>query len=434
MSNVAIKVEQLGKMYRIGGKQAAYSTFRETLTQAIATPFRKLYNLMRGQSYAAAGLEEEIWALRDVSFEIKHGEVLGIIGRNGAGKSTLLKILSRITEPTTGYADIYGRVGALLEVGTGFHPELTGRENIFLNGAILGMSRQDIARKFDEIVAFADVEKFIDTPVKYYSSGMGLRLGFAVAAHLEPEILIVDEVLAVGDTRFQKKCLGKMNDVATEGRTVLFVSHNMGAVQNLCQRSIWLQDGQVVADGSTSEIVSQYLNNAATSASERNYDNIESAPGNDIVRLRRLRVVPNGDNPNAPITMTTPLRLEFEYWNLKPETFLNLSLVFYSSDGVLAFNTMPVHDLEWVTRPFPKGLFRSVCYVPAYLLNSGIYRISCLFVQDQARVIYRLDDALTLDVAEAAEVRGGMSWFGRWPGVVHPRLEWRTEKLDDLTD
>lgn len=257
MSNVAIRVENLGKMYRIGGKQEKYSTLRDTLIDVVAAPFRKVRGLLRGE--AASGLQEDIWALKDVSFEVKHGEVVGIIGRNGAGKSTLLKILSRITEPTTGYADVFGRVGALLEVGTGFHPELTGRENVYLNGAILGMTRRDIDRKFDEIVDFAGVEKFIDTPVKHYSSGMGLRLGFAVAAHLEPEILIVDEVLAVGDAEFQKKCLGKMNEVAGEGRTVLFVSHNLAAITALCTRGVLLEKGSVALDDQSSNTISAYF-------------------------------------------------------------------------------------------------------------------------------------------------------------------------------
>lgn len=260
MGNTAIRVENLGKLYRIGGKQERYYTLRDTLVDLAAAPFRKVRGLLRGES--ASGLHEEIWALKDVSFEVKHGEVVGIIGRNGAGKSTLLKILSRITEPTTGYADVYGRVGALLEVGTGFHPELTGRENVYLNGAILGMSRTEIDRKFDEIVDFAGVEKFIDTPVKHYSSGMGLRLGFAVAAHLEPEILVVDEVLAVGDAEFQKKCLGKMSEVAGEGRTVLFVSHNMAAVRNLCPHCIWLQGGTVREYSDTESAIKAYISQA----------------------------------------------------------------------------------------------------------------------------------------------------------------------------
>ena len=249
MGDIALRVEDLSKQYRIGGSREAYKTLRDTFTDAVVSAFRRAGRLVRGRGVGAAERGETFWALKDVSFEIKRGEVVGIIGCNGAGKSTLLKILGRITEPTGGYADIYGRVGSLLEVGTGFHPELTGRENIYLNGAILGMKRVEIGRKFDEIVAFAEIERFIDTPVKHYSSGMYMRLAFAVAAHLEPEILLVDEVLAVGDARFQKKCLNKMQDVGQQGRTVLFVSHNMQAITRLCQRAILLEGGTMVQDG-----------------------------------------------------------------------------------------------------------------------------------------------------------------------------------------
>lgn len=291
MSNVAIRVENLGKMYRIGGKQEKYSTLRDTLVDLAAAPFRKVRGLLRGES--ASGLQEEIWALKDVSFEVKHGEVVGIIGRNGAGKSTLLKILSRITEPTTGYADVYGRVGALLEVGTGFHPELTGRENVYLNGAILGMTRRDIDRKFDEIVDFAGIEKFIDTPVKHYSSGMGLRLGFAVAAHLEPEILVVDEVLAVGDAEFQKKCLGKMQDVAGEGRTVLFVSHNMDAILSLCASAYVLTDGRIDYTGAALDAVDFYLHKVGGSPNKQEnssllFENADKSACNCVTKIELL--------------------------------------------------------------------------------------------------------------------------------------------------
>ncbi len=259
-NDLAIQVEGLGKSYRIGAKQEAYGTLRDSLAEMAAAPWRALRSTLRGGNRrgGAASRTNDIWALKDVTFEVKRGEAVGIIGRNGAGKSTLLKILSRITEPTTGYADINGRVGSLLEVGTGFHPELTGRENIFLNGAILGMKRGEIIKKFDEMVAFAEVEKFIDTPVKHYSSGMYLRLAFSVAAHLEPEILLVDEVLAVGDMAFQKKCLGKMEDVATEGRTVLFVSHNLGAIKELCRTSVLLRDGLVSFQGPVVEGIVLY--------------------------------------------------------------------------------------------------------------------------------------------------------------------------------
>ncbi|MBO9309976.1 MAG: ATP-binding cassette domain-containing protein [Chloroflexi bacterium] len=259
MGDLALRVDGLGKQYRIGKREAAYRTFRDALADAFSAPFRRVAGLLRGNAAAAADLSETIWALRDVSFEVKKGEVVGIIGRNGAGKSTLLKILASITEPSEGEVQLYGRVGALLEVGTGFHFELTGRENIYLNGAILGMSRAEIKRKFDEIVAFAEVEKFIDTPIKHYSSGMVLRLGFAVAAHLEPEILIVDEVLAVGDAAFQRKCLGKMNEVAGEGRTVLFVSHDMAAVRKLCTRAVLFEQGKQVLFGEVDEVIDSYL-------------------------------------------------------------------------------------------------------------------------------------------------------------------------------
>jgi len=252
MSDLAIRVEHLGKQYRLGGQQLRYATFREAILKTAGAPLRWLKGERRAQPTS-------FWALEDVSFEVKHGEAVGIIGRNGAGKSTLLKILSRITSPTRGRVDIYGRVGSLLEVGTGFHPELTGRENIFLNGAILGMTRREIMQKFDEIVAFAEIEKFLDTTVKYYSSGMYVRLAFAVAAHLEPEILVVDEVLAVGDAEFQKKCLGKMGDVAKEGRTVLFVSHNMGAIESLCEKSILIETGSISTMGISNDVVKNYL-------------------------------------------------------------------------------------------------------------------------------------------------------------------------------
>ncbi len=259
MDDVVIRVDGLSKQYRIGVKPDGYKTLRETLTDGFVAPFRRTMELLRGQASGAAEMDEKIWALKDVSFEIKRGEVVGIIGPNGAGKTTLLKIISRITEPTEGFAEIHGRVGSLLEVGTGFHPELTGRENIFLNGAILGMKKVEIQRKFKEIVDFTEIEKFIDTPVKHYSSGMYVRLAFAVAAHLEPEILLVDEVLAVGDASFQKKCLGKMGDVSREGRTVLFVSHNMSAVRSLCSRCLFLKEGALYLDGNTDDVVTSYL-------------------------------------------------------------------------------------------------------------------------------------------------------------------------------
>ncbi len=294
MSNVAIQVENLGKQYRIGGQQARYKRFTETLMDTLTAPVQRLRRLGR-----PAPPEEMIWALKDISFEVRQGEVVGIIGRNGAGKSTLLKVLSRITEPTEGEARVYGRVGSLLEVGTGFHPELTGRENIYLNGTILGMKRAEIERKFDEIVAFAEIEKFLDTPVKRYSSGMYVRLAFAVAAHLEPEVLVVDEVLAVGDVQFQKKCMGKMGEVAKGGRTVLFVSHNMTAVQGLCQRAILLNQGNVLLDGESKPVIDRYLQTVDQIAAIPLADR-RDRQGNQVIKFNAFEL---RDDAGSPITV-----------------------------------------------------------------------------------------------------------------------------------
>jgi lipopolysaccharide transport system ATP-binding protein len=290
MTDLAVRVEGLGKRYRIGAAGPRISTARQALTHLAAAPLRNLKRLRGLSAFDNDESADVIWALRDISFELKQGEVLGLIGRNGAGKSTLLKILSRITPPSTGFAEMDGRVGALLEVGTGFHPDLTGRENVYLNGSILGMDRRYIARRFEEIVEFAGVGKFIDTPVKRYSSGMHVRLAFAVAAHLEPDILIVDEVLAVGDAEFQHKCLGRMNDVAGEGRTVLFVSHNMNAVQRLCRRSIWLDRGEVVADGRTADIVPRYLSGSLSDSQPETWIDLSrrERTGSGLARFRAL--------------------------------------------------------------------------------------------------------------------------------------------------
>ncbi len=327
--STAIEVVNLSKEYRIGAKQTQFNTLRDTVMDLATAPFRRLSNLMHGEAYGAAELSESLWALRDVSFTVQQGDVVGIIGRNGAGKSTLLKILSQITEPTQGQVRLYGRVGSLLEVGTGFHPELTGRENIYLNGAILGMSRADIRRKFDEIVDFSGVEKFLDTPVKHYSSGMGLRLGFAVAAHLEPDILIVDEVLAVGDAEFQKKCLGKMSDVAGEGRTVLFVSHNLQAVRMLCKYGIWLEGGKVVQQGEVSTVVNQYL------GASQHFDSPSpvQTTSQKQISLTAVRV----KSTNAPewglVQVGEPILVEFKVVCQKPITNLNLGFGLRSESG-----------------------------------------------------------------------------------------------------
>ncbi|HEX9918889.1 MAG TPA: ABC transporter ATP-binding protein, partial [Pyrinomonadaceae bacterium] len=360
-----IKVEGLGKRYRIGAQQSPYGSLRETLAGAVRAPLRRLQRRRNPE-----GEESTFWAVKDVSFEVQPGEVVGIIGRNGAGKSTLLKMLSRITEPTTGRIELYGRVGSLLEVGTGFHPELSGRENIYLNGAILGMAHTEIARKFDEIVAFAEVERFIDTPVKHYSSGMYLRLAFAVAAHLEPEILIVDEVLAVGDMRFQRKCLDKMQDVGKRGRTVIFVSHNMPAITRLCPRTILLDGGTVLRDGPSYQVVSAYLSTGLGTTAARSWPDLATAPGNDVTRLRAVCVRTAAGQVTDALDIRQPVEIEVEYEVLTPGHVLVPNLHFYNEEGVYAFI---VNDLEpaWRNRPRDAGRYRSVALIPGNLLSEG---------------------------------------------------------------
>ena len=413
MADTAIRIKNLGKKYFIGQRETAYKTLRESIMNLLAR---------------RDGKSDTIWALKDISFEVERGEVVGIIGRNGAGKSTLLKILSHITEPTEGYAEIHGRVGSLLEVGTGFHPELTGSENIFLNGAILGMRKAEIRSKFDEIVAFAEIEKFMDTPVKRYSSGMRVRLAFAVAAHLEPEILLVDEVLAVGDAAFQKKCLGKMGEVAGEGRTVLFVSHNMVAMQGLCPRVIWINDGRIVEEGQAGQVISNYLQTSFSTLTEQVWDDMATAPGNSAVRLRRVCVRPVDCSPSDPITMQTPFVIEVEFWNLVPDAHLHVTLHLFTEQGIAAFSTASLFEPVWGKRAFPVGLFHSVCYIPCNLLNTGRHWIRLLIVKNHGTVIYKQEDALSFEVMDSVGLRG--AWYGKRPGVVHPILKWTTDHID----
>lgn len=422
MRTNAIVVENLSKRYRIAhGKNGSGASGKRL--SLLRSPFEYL-----AQSLREPTEEEVLWALRDISFRVEQGEVLGVIGRNGAGKSTLLKILSRITEPSSGVATINGRVGSLLEVGTGFHPELTGRENIYLSGTIMGMKKAEIDRKFDEIIAFAETERFLDMPVKRYSSGMYVRLAFAVAAHLDPEILLVDEVLAVGDAAFQKKCLGKMGDVATQGRTVLFVSHNMVAVQNLCQRAVWLDKGQLVQQGETNKVVSSYLSAAYSAVTEQIWDDKETAPGNEKVRLHRVSVRPADGSPGEPITMDTNVTVEVEYWNLVPNSLLHACLHIFTEQQIVAFTTATL-DAEPETADQPKeaGLYRSVCQIPANLLNSGLHRIALLILRNTSKIVYQLDDALSFEVLDMGKRPG--TWYGKEPGVIRPILTWNTLRV-----
>ena len=376
MSAIAIRVEGLSKQYRIGGKQEIYKTLRDKLTDTIAAPYRRWSQRRSGNGHQPAN--GHIWALKDVSFEVRRGEVVGIIGSNGAGKSTLLKIFSRITEPTAGYADIHGRVGSLLEVGTGFHAELTGRENIYLNGAILGMKRAEIGRKFDEIVDFAEIEKFLDTPVKYYSSGMYLRLAFAVAAHLEPEMLLVDEVLAVGDAAFRKKCLSKMGHISEEGRTVLFVSHDMGSISHLCPRSLLLQHGTIADDGDTQDVISTYMS-CITEGAQTELEDLRDRSGSGILRMTKLSFFSQTKELTKAAQSGQTLSIAIDYKSMSGTTVPNViaRVVFCNLYGEKLFTCVSrSSSLEYFKLP-SRG--RVICTIPKLPLAPGEYVIGGWF-------------------------------------------------------
>ena len=396
MSDTIIQVENLSKKYILGHQQegsSSYKSLRETIANGVGS-------LFKGRSEARAA-QEEFWALKDVSFEIKQGDRVGIIGRNGAGKSTLLKVLSRITEPTNGSIRIKGRVASLLEVGTGFHPELTGRENIFLNGAILGMSKVEITRKFDEIVAFAEVEKFLDTPVKRYSSGMYVRLAFAVAAHLEPEILIVDEVLAVGDAQFQKKCLSKMEDVGKEGRTVLFVSHNIGAISSLCNQGVYLQQGQVKCVGLVDDVVHDYM----MALYKGNSYPAGVLYKNDKVDHSKFQVaevsVLDKKNHLLPIIKTWDyLRIRVRYYAPRPVVFgaVVLEILTFTGNKLIEYSTQPLSGLEL---PISEGESFIDCIIPRLPLAAGSYRLNVGLAVPMVEWLYWEEDLATIEVTEA---------------------------------
>ncbi len=422
MSDIAIRVENLSKLYHLGARQQRHDTLRDALTGM----FRRGHQSTNSQSTNSHS--DDLWALKDVSFEVQRGEVVGIIGRNGAGKSTLLKILSRITEPTSGRAEIHGRVGSLLEVGTGFHPELTGRENIYLNGAILGMRRAEIERKYDEIVAFSGVEKFLDTPVKRYSSGMYVRLAFAVAAHLEPEILMVDEVLAVGDADFQKKCLGKMGEVASQGRTVIFVSHNMGMITSLCSRALLLDAGQVVTQGTASETVLAYFSRGRFSPSSVEFAQNGRRVGDELATLLEAHIEDSKGYITAEVDIRSPFCVKMRYQLLqsvpKPP-YANLH--FFDARGEYAFVT--AGDNYSNANGIEPGVYEAECHVPGYLLNNGTYFIglALTFTYQGVHVSFWEKDALSVSIRDPMEetvdeMRKGYS--GHIPGPVRPRLDW----------
>ncbi len=441
MADTVIRVSNVAKQYRLG-EDAPYRRFSEQLNGLLVKPAQSLARRFTSNGLgtkarlsaapAKPARRELMWALDDVSFTVARGEVLGVIGRNGAGKSTLLKILARITEPTRGRIEYRGRVGSLLEVGTGFHPELTGRENIHLSGAVLGMKRAEIKSKFDEIVAFAEVDDFIDTPVKRYSSGMQMRLAFAVAAHLEPEILLVDEVLAVGDAAFQKKCLGKMEDVATrDGRTVLFVSHNMGTIQQLCSRCILLHEGRVILDDAPGKAVSRYLSMGMAFRGEHVWPELNDAPGNDVARLHALRVTNAAGEPTTEFDVTEPVYLELHYWVLEDVPYLDASLYFFNERGELLFVSIDdALDGQRGTRARRAGLYRSRCCIPGNLLNDG--RILIRSALSSETVLHAsVFDVVAFSMADGLRPQGarGLYHAGEWPAAsIRPKLEWTTTR------
>jgi lipopolysaccharide transport system ATP-binding protein len=436
MADIAVRVQDLGKRYELGsGRWAGSTMLREAVSNAISAPLNRVATFVRGirsgassERTSAGARDDHIWALRHVSFDVPRGQIIGIIGPNGAGKSTLLKILSRITDPTEGRVEIHGRVGSLLEVGTGFHPELTGRENTYLSGALLGMRKLEIDRKLDEILAFAEIERFAETPVKYYSSGMYVRLAFAVAAHLEPEILIVDEVLAVGDVAFQRKCLSKMEDVREHGRTILFVSHNMQAVTRLCERAILISGGTLQQDGPAVETAGSYLLSSFRMAAERVWTDSGSAPGDEVVRLRRVRVRNESGQTTESLDIREPVGLEITYEVSQHSSGLVPSLQLFDEAGTCIFITQDL-DPTWHGKVRPVGMFTSVAWIPGNFLAEGALLVS-VSIGNQHPVKIRIHerDVVAFNVVESfggGSARG--QWDGAMPGVVRPLLKWTTE-------
>jgi lipopolysaccharide transport system ATP-binding protein len=424
MSNVAIQAENLSKKYEIGLRKNRHDTLRDQLTDTVRSWFHR-------NSSSPEGMET-LWALRDVTFEVNHGDVVGVIGRNGAGKSTLLKILSRITEPTSGYAEVHGRLGSLLEVGSGFHGELTGRENVYLSGAVLGMRKTEIASKFDQIVDFSGVERFLDTPVKHYSSGMYVRLAFAVAAHLEPEILIVDEVLAVGDVAFQKKCLGKMNEVATQGRTVLFVSHHMPSILGLCPTTILLEGGQIAFRGPSSVVIERYLNANIQNSAEKIWRPQDLASSCEPFRPIALRVCNGSGTATDLVRSSQPFFVEMNYEVMGPIADLRIQFKFYTALGEPLFLTSDTddsgrHELYPSRGP---GYYVSRCHIPANLLNQGLFVVGVSAAIPKQKVFFFDKSCVSFTV----DVTGGVgsNWIEQREGFFRPALHWDIEPLDGV--
>ncbi|MDQ3635206.1 MAG: ABC transporter ATP-binding protein [Acidobacteriota bacterium] len=410
-----IEVEKLSKKYTLRENPKA-NTLRDLIL-----------NIKNFSNNQAGKKEEVLWALREINFDVAEGETVALIGNNGAGKSTLLKILSRIIKPTSGEAVLRGRTGSLLEVGTGFHRELTGRENVFLNGAVLGMKRAEISKKFDEIVAFSELEKFLDTPIKFYSTGMYMRLAFAVAAHLEPEILMVDEVLAVGDLAFQRKCLSKMREVSEHGRTIVFVSHNMQAVTRLCSRAIWLENGVIKEDAAAKDVVSNYLNSQTETSSQRHWENLLEAPGNNSAKLRGVRVFDKNDNGNSAFDIRFPVYVEMTYEILQEEQILMPGFQLFNEENICIFTSKDLNK-KWRNKIRPKGIYTSRVEIPSNFLAEGNFYVSVsLTTYEPLNVHFNERDVvafLITDTIEGNSARGDFA--GRMEGIVRPILNWET--------
>jgi lipopolysaccharide transport system ATP-binding protein len=421
----AIRVENLSKQYRIGtGKWDS----TRNLTEVFVDGTKGVWRALTGRGRGGDGVDT-LWALKDVSFEVQPGEVVGIIGRNGAGKSTLLKILSRIVEPTSGRAVVRGRMGSLLEVGTGFHPELTGRENIYLNGSVLGMSRKEIDQKFDEIVAFSEIERFLDTPVKRFSSGMYVRLAFAVAAHLNPEILFIDEVLAVGDANFQQRCLGKIEQVSRTGRTVLFISHNMAAVQRLCRRAILLSNGRLQEDGDCSSVAHRYFAKSTTCGSERRWVEDDKAGGDGSARLRSVRVLDRWGEVATTHNISDPVYIEVEYDALEPGRKVTAIVHVLNEQGVCLFASNDFSNPTWWKTPRRAGRVRCTCMIPGDFMAEGTFYVLVALGSYNPNVVHALEgDAVYFQIVDNTKGEGVRGCHvGDWPGVVRPRLQWKVE-------
>ena len=427
----AIRVENLSKIYRIGLKEQIHDNIASAVFDFIKSPlknYRYYQSLYRFDDIVDSASDQDsnipgiIWALKDVSFEVTKGQVLGVIGSNGAGKSTLLKILSKITPPTQGRAEFHGRISSLLEVGTGFHPELTGRENIYLNGTILGMSKKEIDRKFDNIVEFSEIAKFIDTPVKRYSNGMRVRLAFSVSAHLEPEILLIDEVLAVGDAAFQKKSLGKMGSVAKAGRTVVFVSHNMGAIASLCERVIWFKRGRLIRSGEPSEVISAYLQDNIQSGAT--WENTQLNRDDQEVQIKSVKILNNHDQPVSILNFNTPFKIKVVYDVIRPIRNLSVTIQFVNSHDVLVFESMDTDTGDLKEKKRKAGRYVATCHVPKFFLKPGNYNLNVSAFIERIKIIEKIRNILSFDVTDI----GYRLNEGR-RGYITPVFDWKIERL-----